>query len=230
MWVNKIFPNAVDYIKDYCSKSTLETCFSFTLWLKWPFHTRENLELNTPKWEFSFHITCNLMLPHRFFFLVEGVIWQELQDPMLHSFPGFESNFLGIPVIPRHKGAVYLTPGIHQQSLLNVSFFVLYTYPHWNQHGIFVCLILVFGLLGFFPHLLFFSFLLSLLGNYFTESKSFNSPGYLKQQPCISKKSKYNVFGSSSLSSCKLQNFPNIVYRIIAKGIRPICAIGSRTP
>lgn len=149
---------------------------------------------------------------------------------MLHSFPGFKSNFLEIP---RSKRTVYLTSGIHQESLLTVSFCVLSTYPHWNQHGVF-CLFdwfLVFGLLGFSsPYLLLLSFLLSLLGKYFTETKSFNSPSYSKQQPNFSKRSKSNMFRSSFLSSCKLQNLPNVVYRIIAKEIRPICAIGSRIP
>lgn len=90
------------------------------------------------------------MLPHRFF-PGEGVTWQQLQAHMLHSFPGFKSNLLEIPVIPRSKGTVYLTPGIHQESLLTVSFCVLYTYAHWNQHGFFLFVFWCLVCWGFFP-------------------------------------------------------------------------------
>lgn len=104
--------------------------------------------------------------------------------------PRFESNFVEISAIPRLKGTVYFTPGIHLQSLFNVCFFgviaVSTLKPTWNFClFVFQCLVCC----SFPPHhLLLFSFLLFLLGNYFTESKSFSSTGYFKTAARLFKK------------------------------------------
>lgn len=142
------------------------------------------------------------MLPHRFF-PGEGVIWQQLQAHMLHSFPGFKSNLLEIPVIPRSKGTVYLTPGIHQESLLTVSFCVLYTYPHWNQHGFFVCF-LVFGVLGFFPPICCFFLFCSPCWENILQKPRVSSPQVILNSSQTSQKSANLTW--SEILSCQVAN------------------------
>lgn len=148
-----------------------------------------------------------------------------MQAQMLHSFP-----FPGLKVIlwkflPFQDLRVLCTSPLESISrAYSMSVFLCNSCIHieTNMEFSFVCFS-VFGLLLFPPPpfaALFFSAVL--VGKLFYRKQEFQLPRlFLKQQPDFSKNTKCNVFGSSSLSSCKLQNFPNIVYRIIAKGIRP---------
>lgn len=165
------------------------------------------------------------MLSHRFF-LGEGVKWQELQVQMLHNFP-----FLGLKVISwkflsfQDLRVLCTWPLESISRAYSLSFFLCYRPIHIdffiNSHEFFVCF-LVFGLLGSPPLPPFVALFCCPCWEIVLQKARVSTPQViLKQQPDFSKNTKSNVFGSSSLSSCKLQNFPNIVYRIIAKGIRP---------
>lgn len=81
--------------KDYCLRSTLETCFFITLWLKWSFPTWEDLELNTPKWEFLFH--------YLFGFLVFGLLVIPHPPPPLPFAASFFSALLPGKILYRKQ-------------------------------------------------------------------------------------------------------------------------------
>lgn len=179
----------------------------------------------------SHHLQSDVTPFFFFFFPGEGVIWQELQAHVFHSFLGFQSNFLEIPVFPGSKGTLYLNPESISK-VYSLSLFVCYTHIHieTNMEFLFVFFLGVW-FVDFFPFICCFFLSCCPCWEIILQKSRISTPQViLKQQPDFPKKSKSNVFGCFFLSSCRLQNLPNIVYRIVAKGIRPICAIGSRTP
>lgn len=104
----------------------------------------------------------------------------------------------------------------------SLSLFVCHTLIHIETNVDLFCWF-------FYSHLLFLSSLLSLLGKHLQKPRvvDFNSPVYFKHSTAA-RLFKSNIF--RVLSRCKLQNLPNIMYRIIIKDIRPIYTIGSRIP
>lgn len=130
--------------------------------------------MNTPKWEFSSHITCNLVLPHNSF-PWDGVIGQEMQAQMLHSFPFPGLKVISWKFLPFQDLRVLCTSPLESISrAYSMSGFLCNRCIHieTNMEFSFVCF-LVFGLLLFSPPFAALFFSAVLVGKLFYRKQEF---------------------------------------------------------